>query len=258
MKQAQPTVIELDPRFRFPDPRLAADHGLVAIGGDYRPERLIAAYAQGIFPWPSPELPFAWFSPDPRLVLAPHDLHISRSLRRLLARGAFEIRFDSAFDQVVEACAAQRRPGAPGGGDEGTWITDELIEAFGALHRRGIAHSVEAWHDDRLVGGLYGLSLGRMFCGESMFYRRTGASKVALAVLARRLASWRFAMLDCQVHSEHLVGFGARLWRRDRFLDTLENALRLPTRLGPWPPPTRAELDPSRRLPGFPPDEAAR
>lgn len=237
MRQAQLQPVSADPRYRFPDPRLAAHHGLVAIGGDFRPARLVAAYARGIFPWPSPELPHAWFSPDPRLVLRPAELHISRSLRRRLGHGGFEVRYDTAFARVVDACARQQRPG-----EVGTWITRELAASFVALHARGLAHSVETWQDGKLVGGLYGLSLGAMFCGESMFHLVPDASKIALAALGRRLACWRFALLDCQVYSEHVARFGAKLWPRNAFLDALEVAVARPTRRGPWPPATRAEI----------------
>ncbi len=231
--------MRIDPRFRFPDPRLAAHHGLVAIGGDFRAERLIAAYARGIFPWPSPELPYAWFSPDPRFVLRPTDLHISRSLRRVLRQGGFAVRYDTAFEQVVRHCAEQERPG-----EVGTWITQELIEGFGELHRLGVAHSIETWRDDQLVGGLYGVSLGSMFCGESMFYLQPNASKVALVALMRRLEAWRFLLLDCQVYSEHLAQLGAQLWPRDRFLDSVASSLERPTRHGPWPRACAQEIEP--------------
>lgn len=231
--------MRIDPRFRFPDPRLAAHHGLVAIGGDFRAERLIAAYARGIFPWPSPELPHAWFSPDPRFVLRPADLHISRSLRRVLRQGGFAVRYDTAFERVVRHCAEQERPG-----EVGTWITHELIEGFGELHRLGFAHSIETWRDDELVGGLYGVSLGSMFCGESMFYLQPNASKIALVALMRRLESWRFMLLDCQVYSEHLAQLGAQLLPRDRFLDNVANALECPTRRGPWAQACAREIEP--------------
>jgi len=230
--------MRIDPRYRFPDPRLAAHHGLVAVGGDFRPERLIAAYARGIFPWPSPELRHAWFSPDPRLVLVPSQLHVSRSLRRVLRREEFEVRYDSAFARVVAGCVAHQRPDA-----DGTWITPELIDGFVALHRLGLAHSVETWQQGRLVGGLYGVSLGGMFCGESMFFHRTNASKIALVALVGRLVAWRHSFLDCQVYSQHLAHFGAQLWPRDRFLDALESALAQPTRRGPWPAAEPRELD---------------
>lgn len=219
----------VDPRLVFPDPRDAADHGLVAIGGDYHPLRLMAAYASGIFPWPSEEMAHAWFSPDPRMVLRPADLWVSRSLRKTIARGGFEVRYDTAFATVIEQCAAQPRPE-----QDGTWICDELIQGFLGLHAMGLAHSVETWRGERLVGGLYGISLGAMFCGESMFFTEPNASKIALVHLAGRLQRWRFPLIDCQVYTEHLAHFGAREWPRDRFLDLLHAAMRRPTRRGAW------------------------
>lgn len=216
----------------FPDAHHAADHGLVAIGGDYHPRTLLAAYAGGIFPWPSHELPFAWFSPNPRMILRPGDLEVSHSLRKTLRRGRFRVTWDTCFDGVIRACAAVPRPG-----QAGTWIHDELIRGFVALHRLGYAHSVETWHDDTLVGGLYGISLGTMFCGESMFFNERDASKVAFVHLVERLREWRFRFVDCQVYTEHLARFGAEEWHRNDFLDELAQALREPTRRGPWTDP---------------------
>ncbi len=213
----------------FPDPRRAADHGLVAVGGDYRPEVLLAAYAQGIFPWPDDGFPHAWFSPNPRMVLLPEELHVSRSLRKLLRQGRFRVSFDTAFDEVVRRCAEVPRPG-----QRGTWISDELMAGFRELHRLGFAHSVEAWRGDRLAGGLYGLALGSVFCGESMFHAETGASKVAFVALVERLRAWGFRMVDCQVYTELMDSLGAREWPRDDFLDALEVAVREPTRRGLW------------------------
>ena len=220
----------------FPDPRHAAAHGLLALGGSYHPRILLEAYSQGIFPWPSEDMPHAWFSPDPRMVLVPSEVRVSRSLRRALRRGRFEVRWDTAFDQVIEACASAPRPG-----QDGTWIQEELIRGFKSLHRLGFAHSVEAWYGDELAGGLYGLSIGSLFCGESMFHRRSNASKVAFVHLARRLEAWGFRCVDCQIHTPHLERLGAREWPRDRFLDTVARAIRDPTRRGSWsedPEPT--------------------
>lgn len=222
----------------FPDPRYAADHGLVAIGGDFRPERLLAAYMSGIFPWPSEELPLAWFSPDPRLVLRPGELHVSRSLLKERRRGRYRITFDTAFDEVVRRCALARRDG------RGTWITDELRAGMCGLHRLGFAHSVEAWSGSVLVGGLYGVSIGTTFSGESMFHAAPNASKVALVRLVERLRDWEFRMVDCQVHTPHLERLGAREWPRDDFLDELALAIAEPTRRGPWTEGPRA----ARRL----------
>jgi leucyl/phenylalanyl-tRNA--protein transferase len=209
----------------FPDPRQAEDHGLVAVGGDFRPEMLITAYAHGIFPWPAGGLSHAWFSPNPRMVLRPEELHVPRRLARTLRQGRYEITFDTAFAEVMHGCATAVRAGQPG-----TWITD----GFAELHVLGLAHSVETWRGGRLVGGVYGLALGSVFCGESMFHAETDASKVAFVTLVRQLREWGFRMLDCQIHTGHLESLGAREWPRDRFLDELEAAVREPTRRGKW------------------------
>lgn len=215
---------------RFPDPRQADAEGLVAYGGDLHPQRVLAAYAQGIFPWPySEEWPVLWYSPDPRMVLLPDDLHISRSLQKTLKQQPFEVRFDTAFAQVIRACATVPRPQ-----QAGTWITAEMCEAYCLLHDLGFAHSAEAWADGELVGGLYGVSLGAAFFGESMFTRRPDASKVAFVHLVQHLRVWRFHFVDCQTYSAHLARFGATLWRRERFLQTLARALQEPTRRGRW------------------------
>ncbi len=226
----------------FPDPRQAADHGLVAVGGDYRPELLVTAYAHGIFPWPTKGLSHAWFSPNPRMVLLPEQLHVSRSLRKTLRKGRFHVTYDTAFDQVMGCCADAER-----GGQRGTWITDELMVGFTQLHELGLAHSVESWHGDRLAGGLYGLALGGVFCGESMFHTETDASKVAFVTLVDRLRLWGFRMVDCQSHNRHLAQFGARKWPREHFLDDLELAIREATRRGKW---TRTEEIPFHPPPG--------
>ncbi|MGE3536710.1 MAG: leucyl/phenylalanyl-tRNA--protein transferase [Candidatus Tectimicrobiota bacterium] len=216
--------------FSFPDPNLADADGLVAYGGDLHPQRLLAAYAQGIFPWPHREdWPMLWFSPDPRLVLLPEALHISRSLHKTLKRGTFEVRCDTAFAQVMQACAETPRPG-----QEGTWITAPMRQAYGELHRLGFAHSIESWADGTLVGGLYGVSLGAAFFGESMFAWRPDASKVAFVRLVQCLQSWGFHFVDCQVHTPHMAHLGAVLWPRRRFLQALDKALQLPTRQGAW------------------------
>ncbi len=213
----------------FPDPRSADADGLVAIGGDYRPEMLLTAYASGIFPWPVTGLPFAWFSPDPRMVLRPQDLHVPRSLAKQMRRGRFRVTYDTAFDEVVRQCAASRRRG-----EEGTWLTPELIEGLCGLHRLGLAHSVESWLGEELAGGLYGIALGTLFCGESMFFHRPDASKVAFVSLVERLRRWRFRLIDCQTHTGHLERFGAVEWPRSAFLDELAVAVGEPTRQGSW------------------------
>ncbi|MEM8998030.1 MAG: leucyl/phenylalanyl-tRNA--protein transferase [Acidobacteriota bacterium] len=218
----------------FPDPRTADPYGLVAIGGDYRPRTLLSAYASGIFPWPAEDLPYAWYSPDPRFVLPPAELHVGRSLKKSLRRHRYRITFDRAFGRVIRACSTIRRRGEPG-----TWIVPDLRRGFEALHRQGFAHSVEAWHGDELVGGLYGVALGGLFCGESMFARRNDASKAALVTLVDRLLEWDFRLIDCQVQTDHLESLGARDWPRQRFLDELAVALAMPHRVGSWSsPPT--------------------
>jgi leucyl/phenylalanyl-tRNA--protein transferase len=216
--------------YPFPDPRKADAEGLVAYGGDLNPQRVLAAYAQGIFPWPyDASSPLVWFSPDPRMVLRPADLHVSRSLRGTINRQLFDVRFDTAFAEVILHCATVRRPG-----QKGTWITDEMIRAYIRLHEMGFAHSAEAWREGKLVGGLYGVSLGAAFFGESMFAEQPNASKVAFVHLVKQLHAWEFQLFDCQVQTEHVARFGATPWPRTRFLKTLEKALEQPTRKGPW------------------------
>jgi leucyl/phenylalanyl-tRNA--protein transferase len=224
------TFRRLIQEFTFPDPREADAEGLVAYGGDLNPQRVLAAYAQGIFPWPYDEkTPLLWFSPDPRMALRPADLHVSKSLQKVIARHTFEVRFDRAFDEVIRQCAAVRRPGQPG-----TWITGAMIRAYERLHEMGFAHSAEAWREGRLVGGLYGVSLGAAFFGESLFTLRPNASKAAFVHLVRQLQAWEFHLVDCQVYTGHLARFGAAPWPRARFLDVLAHALAAPTRQGPW------------------------
>ncbi len=213
----------------FPDPQLAEPDGLLAAGGDLSAERLLAAYAAGIFPWYSEGLPILWWSPDPRLVLFPAELHVSRSLRRILRAGRFQVRADSAFEQVIRRCAEQRRPG-----QDGTWITPEMIQAYSRLHRRGVAHSFEAWDGEGLAGGLYGVSLGAAFFGESMFADRPDASKVAFVSSVEWLAARGFDLVDCQVRTAHLERFGAREIPRREFLDRLGRARARPTVRGRW------------------------
>jgi leucyl/phenylalanyl-tRNA---protein transferase len=222
-------VYRLADAIDFPPPEGADPSGLVAVGGDLSPERLLAAYSVGIFPWPLVERPLLWFSPDPRMVLRPRELVVSRSLRKTLRRGVFEIRLDVAFERVVRRCAE-----IPRRDEAGTWITADMAEAYVRLHELGFAHSAEAWQDGVLVGGLYGVSLGAAFFGESMFADRPDASKAAFAVLIAQLAAWHFDLIDCQVHTDHLARFGAREWSRRRFLVALRRSLEAPTRRGPW------------------------
>ncbi len=224
------TVYRLGPDPLFPPPDEAEPSGLLAVGGDLRPERLLLAYRMGIFPWPSEEdAPLLWFSPDPRAVLEPGRLHVPRSLRKRLRQRPFAIRMDTAFEAVVERCARAERPR-----ETGTWITSAMQGAYTRLHGLGFAHSVEAWDGAELVGGLYGVSLGRVFFGESMFARRDDASKLAFVHLVRQLARWGFALVDCQMQTDHLSRFGAEDWPRARFLRVLRGAVAEETRRGAW------------------------
>ena len=223
-------VQDFTSQYPFPDPRKADAEGLIAYGGDLNLQRVLSAYAQGIFPWPYGEAtPLLWFSPDPRMVLKPADLHVSRSLQRTIKQQRFDVRFDTAFDQVIRQCATVRRPK-----QRGTWITRDMIRAYCQLHEMGYAHSVEAWSEGKLAGGVYGISLGAAFFGESMFTKKPDASKVAFVHLVRQLQAWNFHLLDCQMETPHLTRFGATPWSRTRFLKALANALEEPTRKGRW------------------------
>ena len=222
-------VYRLDQRLAFPPPEKAEKSGLLAVGGDLRPERLLLAYSLGIFPWYDEDMPILWHAPDPRAVLVPSDVHVPRSLAKLMRKKPFEVRLDSAFAQVIGQCAATARPG-----QGGTWITDEMREAYIALHRLGFAHSAEAWQDGVLVGGLYGVSLGSIFYGESMFAAAPDASKVAFVTLVAQLERWGFSLIDCQQKTEHLMRFGAVMWRRKRFSEAIAAGVQQPTRKGPW------------------------
>lgn len=213
----------------FPNPELADAEGLLAIGGDLSVERLISAYACGIFPWYNDDSPILWWSPDPRFVLYPDALHIPRSLRRVINARRFHITMDTAFDTVIQECACSSRPD-----QNGTWIVSDMIKAYSELHMHGLAHSVEAWLDGRLVGGMYGVSLGKIFFGESMFYKAPDASKVALVWLVSLLRAAGFAMLDCQQVTHNLRRFGGQEVRRSEFLEQLKKALREPTVQGLW------------------------
>jgi leucyl/phenylalanyl-tRNA--protein transferase len=223
------TVFMLNEEMRFPHPELADASGLLAVGGDLQPERLLLGYQSGIFPWYEEGLPILWHSPDPRMILRPSELAVSRSLKKTLRRGRFLIRLDSAFEQVMRQCARVPRPG-----QHGTWITEDMIEAYINLHRLGYAHSAEAFLDGELVGGLYGVSLGNTFFGESMFAHVSDASKVAFVMLVQQLQAWGFSLVDCQVHTVHLSRFGASLWPRDEFLLALAESMQSPTRRGEW------------------------
>jgi leucyl/phenylalanyl-tRNA--protein transferase len=222
-------VAALGDELAFPPPEAALSDGVLAVGGDASPRRLLLAYSQGIFPWPHDRLPLLWYSPDPRFVLPLDRVHVGRTLRRAVRAGTFRITADTAFAEVVQACASAPRPE-----QDGTWITDEIRAGFGALHRAGLAHSVEAWQDGELVGGLYGMRVGRLFCGESMFAHRPDASKVALVTLLANLRRWGDRLVDCQVHTEHLERFGAVEVPRADFLAALDDATREPWTRGPW------------------------
>jgi leucyl/phenylalanyl-tRNA--protein transferase len=213
-------VYQLPDEIVFPPVEYAMESGLLAIGGDLSPARLLAAYREGIFPWYSSGEPILWWSPDPRFVLFPHELHVSRSMRRLLKKGSFRISFDECFRGVIAACG-QSRPG-----QDGTWITSAMQEAYITLHEMGYAHSVEVWHEGTLVGGLYGVSLGRSFFGESMFSTMANASKAALITLVSRLQGLGFDLIDCQVESPHLASLGARAVSRRDFCALLKESLR--------------------------------
>lgn len=197
-------------------------NGLLAVGGDLSPERLIQAYRHGCFPWYQAGQPILWWSPDPRTVLFPHELHVSRSLRKVLRQERFQVSFDQDFSAVIQACAGPRDYA------DGTWITPEMRKAYQELHRRGIAHSVEVWQSGTLVGGLYGLAIGQLFFGESMFSHTDNASKVGFATLVRRLEQWGFVLIDCQMPTEHLQSLGARSIPRTEFSDFLKRHLDLP------------------------------
>ncbi|HDL90462.1 MAG TPA: leucyl/phenylalanyl-tRNA--protein transferase [Thermodesulforhabdus norvegica] len=225
------TVFRLTEELIFPHPEWADADGLLAVGGDLSPQRLLLAYAMGIFPWYDRDSPILWWSPDPRLVLFPEKAKVSKSLKRVLRKKIFRISFDQAFSDVIRECARVR---LEQGGD--TWILPEIIEAYERLHYLGYAHSVEVWHEGKLAGGLYGVSLGRAFFGESMFTRVRDASKVALVVLAGFLRSWQFHFIDCQITTEHLKRMGAEEIPRQQFLELLRKAICYPTYCGRWSP----------------------
>jgi leucyl/phenylalanyl-tRNA--protein transferase len=227
-------VYRLGRELAFPPPEAAEPGGLLAVGGDLSPERLLFAYSRGIFPWYDESLPILWHSPDPRMVLLPGELHVPRSLARTLRRRLFAFSLDRDFARVIAGCAEPR----PRGG--GTWITREMRAAYARLHELGFAHSIEAWAQGELAGGLYGVALGACFFAESMFTRRPDASKAALVTLVRQLERWGFELFDCQVYTANLARFGAREWPRGRFLRHLRRTLRRETRRGPW----RLELEP--------------
>jgi leucyl/phenylalanyl-tRNA---protein transferase len=230
-------IFRLTHQHVFPDPSFAEDepNGLLAVGGDLSPNRLLVAYRHGIFPWYSAGQPILWWSPDPRMVLYPGELHVPKSLHRTLNQCVFTLTLDRAFAQVIHACGQAPRPD-----QDGTWITPDMEAAYTRLHQLGHAHSAEAWLGDELAGGVYGLALGRFFSAESMFYRAPNASKAALVHLVRQLAAWGFPLIDVQMHTPNTDRFGAREIPRKRYLRELARAAARPGLPGPWqfdPPP---------------------
>ncbi len=215
------TITFLSQSLDFPHPCQAGPDGLLAIGGDLSPSRLLAAYSRGIFPWYSSGSPILWWFPDPRLVLFPRNLHIPKSLRRLLNKGKFTITADQAFENVIKYCARVSRPGG-----YGTWLVPEMIDAYTRLHHLGYAHSFEAWYRGRLAGGIYGVAMGQVFFGESMFYKISGASKVAMIHLCAYLQQQGYFFMDCQQTTNHMLGFGAVELSRSTFLHHLHQGLK--------------------------------
>ena len=213
----------------FPNPRHAASEGLLAFGGDLSPNRLLTAYRKGIFPWYSDGDPILWWSPDPRSILYPKNFKLSKSFRRVLKNSGFIVKFDHAFERVIEYCSQ-----VPREGQSGTWLLDEMREAYIELHHMGYAHSVEVYLDGELVGGLYGLSMGKAFFGESMFSLKSNSSKVAFKALSDTLDSRGYDFIDCQVRNDHLVSLGAVDIPRDRFLDELDRSLQKSSDIGSW------------------------
>jgi len=221
-------VYELGRDIAFPPVELSTKEGILAIGGDLKPERLLEAYRRGIFPWYSEPEPILWWSPDPRCVLFPHEVVISGSMYKILKKGTFHFTADTCFRDVMIACAQDRQP------RPGTWITQDILESYCALHDLGFAHSLEVWEEGKLAGGLYGVSLGSIFVGESMFHVRPNASKAAFILLCRRLAELGFMIVDCQVYSPHLGSLGAWDVPRREYLKLLKMALEHETRRGSW------------------------
>jgi leucyl/phenylalanyl-tRNA---protein transferase len=222
-------VFQLTEALRFPPCHYAEPDGLLAVGGDLSSQRLLLAYRLGIFPWYSDDMPILWWSPDPRLVLFPAEMKTSRSLRRTVKKGRFQVTCDRAFDQVIVQCGELRELRG-----EGTWLTSEMIEAYCGLHRKGHAHSVESWLDGELVGGLYGVSLGRVFFGESMFSLVSDASKVAFVHLVQWVTEWGYELIDCQVATAHLKRFGAREIPRPIFLTLVRQGVETPPPPSAW------------------------
>jgi leucyl/phenylalanyl-tRNA--protein transferase len=221
-------IFALNEQIIFPPVNLAERSGILAVGGDLSPERLIEAYRRGIFPWYSEGDPIIWWSPDPRFVLFPAETYISKTMRQVLRRKVFEVSFDRDFRAVMRGCQGPRKR------EKGTWITEEMMEAYIRLHESGIAHSIETWQNGELTGGLYGISLGRCFFGESMFTRVSNASKAAFITLSMRLRELGFVIIDCQVYTSHLESLGARHITRDEYIAILEEGLMYETIQGSW------------------------
>jgi len=217
----------------FPHPELADPNGILAVGGDLSPERLLLAYEWGIFPWFNPNEPILWWSPDPRFVLFPDELRISKSMRPYFNQRKFEVTFDKEFERVIRACQQIKRDKQLGG----TWITEDMVQAYCKLHELGYAHSVEVWQEGELVGGLYGISLGKVFFGESMFTTVSNASKFGFISLVRQLKAWDFKLIDCQQKTRHLASLGARSVDRGLFLEYLERNAMEETLVGKWTEP---------------------
>jgi len=222
-------VFALNEQLIFPDPNYSDDQGLLAIGGDLSNDRLLLAYSNGIFPWFSEGEPNLWWSPNPRMILLPESFKVSKSLNQTIRNRNFEVRFDSDFEQVIESCSK-----VPRFDQDGTWITKEMKEAYIKLYYDGYAHSVETYVDGILAGGLYGLSLGKAFFGESMFYEKRDASKVALYYLVDKLKEWDFHFIDAQIETKHLLSLGAELISRKDYLELLKNAMNYSTIRGKW------------------------
>lgn len=229
-----------DPHQPFPPAHLAMrdPNGLLAIGGDLSVPRMLRAYSQGIFPWYNPDEPILWWCPDPRAILRPDQMQVSRSLQKSIRRGDYAVTLDRAFSEVLEACAAERAR------SRGTWLGPDMQRGYSALHRQNHAHSVEVWRGGELIGGLYGVAIGRVFFGESMFSRASDASKIALYYLCRQLQQWSYEMIDCQISSAHLMSLGAQEIGRDQFLNLLAPAVRLPGHDTAWHFDIQVRADP--------------
>ncbi len=222
-------IAEIGKAHIFPNPRYAGEEGLLAYGGDLNPNRILKAYLRGIFPWFNQGDPILWWSPNPRLVLYPNEFKESKSLRRVIRNRGYIVKFDNNFKTVIEHCSE-----VPRAGQDGTWLTNEMKRAYIKLHKMGFAHSIETYYKDRLVGGFYGISMGKAFFGESMFALMPDASKVALRIFCNILVEKDYDFIDCQVETPHLMTLGARTISRDSFLDQLEDSLNRPSDIGSW------------------------